>query len=385
MGDALELLLAHQLGDPLDHRGLVHLVGDLVDDDGVAVLADLLHTGLGADDDGAAPLQIGLARAGPAQDQRAGGKIGGGDIFDQLLRAEVGVLDQRLAGVDHLAQVVGRDVGGHAHRDAAGAVDQHVREARGQDRRLLLLAVVIVLEIDRVLVDIGQHVGGGRRHPHLGVAHGRRVIAVHGAEIALAVQKRQRHGEVLRHAHQRVVDRAVAMGVVLAHHVAHGPRRLAVGLVVGVPGLVHREKDAAVHRFQPVAQVGNGAGNDDAHRVVDERGLHLRRDVYRRPAVSRRAGCGFFFVFRRFWRVGHVLGPVSQIGLYVVGSQYKGRGIWCAMGVRRRCWQPFKRSANMLFLLHLKESMAGCVTEEATSRGATWPKPRRNCCSRATG
>jgi hypothetical protein len=133
-------------------------------------------------------------------------------------------------------------------------------KARGQDRRLLLLAVVIVLEIDRVLVDIGQQVGGGLVHPHLGVAHGRRVIAVHGAEIALAVQKRQRHGEILRHAHQRVVDRAVAMRVVLTHHVAHGPRGFAVGLVVGVAGLVHREKDAPVHRFQPVAQVGDRAG-----------------------------------------------------------------------------------------------------------------------------
>jgi hypothetical protein len=46
------------------------------------------------------------------------------------------------------------------------------------------------------------------------------------------------------------------MGMVLAHHVAHGPRGFAVGLLVGVPGLVHREKDAAMHRFQPVAQVG---------------------------------------------------------------------------------------------------------------------------------
>jgi hypothetical protein len=117
---------------------------------------------------------------------------------------------------------VRRDVGGHADGDAARAVDQHVGEAGGQDGRLLLLAVVIVLEIDRVLVDIGQHVGRGRGHPHLGVAHGRGVVAVHGAEVALAVQKRQRHGEILRHPHQRVIDRAVAMGVVLAHHVAHG-------------------------------------------------------------------------------------------------------------------------------------------------------------------
>ena len=42
VGNAFDPLLAHQLGDPLDHRGLVHLVGNLGDDDRFAVLADRL-------------------------------------------------------------------------------------------------------------------------------------------------------------------------------------------------------------------------------------------------------------------------------------------------------------------------------------------------------
>ena len=65
----------------------------------------------------------------------------------------------------------------------------------------------------------------------LGVAHRRRRIAVHRAEIALPVDQRQAHREVLRHAHQRVVDRLVAVRVVFTHHVADDARRLAVGLV----------------------------------------------------------------------------------------------------------------------------------------------------------
>src|SRR3712207_7377817 len=55
------------------------------------------------------------------------------------------------SGVDHLAQVVRRDVGGHADRDPARAVDQQVRDARRQHRGLLLGAVVVGLEIDGVL------------------------------------------------------------------------------------------------------------------------------------------------------------------------------------------------------------------------------------------
>jgi uncharacterized protein Usg len=40
-----------------------------------------------------------------------------------------------------------------------------------------------------------------------------------------------------------------------------------------------------VHGFQAVAQIRDRAADDHAHRVVEERGLHLRRDemIYRMP------------------------------------------------------------------------------------------------------
>ena len=60
--------------------------------------------------------------------------------------------------------------------------------------------------------DLGQ--------PRLGVAHGRGVIAVDVAEIALAVDQRIAHGEILRQAHHGVIDRRVAMRMVVAHDVA---------------------------------------------------------------------------------------------------------------------------------------------------------------------
>ena len=60
--------------------------------------------------------------------------------------------------------------------------------------------------------DLGQ--------PRFGVAHGGGIIAVDIAEIALPVDQRIALGEILREAHQRVVDRLVAMRMELAHHVA---------------------------------------------------------------------------------------------------------------------------------------------------------------------
>ena len=70
IGYALDLLLAHQLGDLLHHRRLVHLIGNLGDDDGFALLAQRLDLGLAAHDDGAAAEVIGGADAGAAEDER---------------------------------------------------------------------------------------------------------------------------------------------------------------------------------------------------------------------------------------------------------------------------------------------------------------------------
>ena len=53
-----------------------------------------------------------------------------------------------------LAQVVRRDVGGHADRDAGGAVQQHVRQARRQQRGLLQRAVEVRRPVDRALAEL---------------------------------------------------------------------------------------------------------------------------------------------------------------------------------------------------------------------------------------
>ena len=48
IGDAVDAFLAHQLGDALDHRRLVHLIGNFGDDDRFALLADRLEGDLAA-------------------------------------------------------------------------------------------------------------------------------------------------------------------------------------------------------------------------------------------------------------------------------------------------------------------------------------------------
>ena len=160
-----------------------------------------------------------------------------------------------------------------------------------QDRRLLEPVVEVGLEVDGVLVDVLQHRDRDAGEPGLGVAVGRRRVAVDRAEVPLPVHQRIAEREVLHHADERVVDRLVAVRVVLAQHVAHHGRRLLVRAAGDQAQLVHRVEDAAVHRLEAVAHVGQRPRDDDAHRVVDERLLHLFFDEPGQDPFAR-VGCG---------------------------------------------------------------------------------------------
>ena len=221
------------------------------------------------------------------------GKSGPGNELHQLVERDVGLVHHRQQAVDRLAEIVRRDVGRHADGDAARAVDQQVGEARRQDDRLELLLVVVRLEVDGVLVEVVEQGHRDAVEPRFGVARGRRRIAVDRAEVALAVDERRAHREVLRHAHQRVVDREIAVRMVLAHRLADGARRLVVGPVGSEIELAHRVEDAPMHRLQAVANVGQRAADDHAHRVIEIAAFHFVEDRDGLD-VGRPAGSGPF-------------------------------------------------------------------------------------------
>ena len=205
----------------------------------------------------------------------AGREVGAGDQLHQLVERDVGPVHHRQQRVDRLAEIVRRDVGRHADRDAAGAVDEQIGEARRQDDRLELLLVVVRLEVDRVLVEVVEQRQRDAVEPRLGVARGRRRVAVDRAEIALPVDQRRAHREILRHAHERIVDRQISVRMVFAHRVADGARRFVVRPVGGEIEFVHRVEDAPVHGLQPVANVRQRATDDHAHGVIEIAALHF--------------------------------------------------------------------------------------------------------------
>ena len=262
------LLGVDQIGQPLDQLALLHLIGDLRDHDLPGPAPQILDRPARAQPEPALAGAVGLLDARALlDDDPAGREIRPLDVVEQRLVARVRRLDQMQAGPHQLVDVVRRDVGRHADRDPARPVRQQVRKRRRQNHRLAFGAVVIVAEIDRVLGQTVQQRRRRRRQPRLGVALRRRVVAVDVAEIALPVDQRIADVEILREARQRVIDRLVAMRVIIAHHLADD--------LGAFPELrarlqlqpAHRVEDAPMDRLQPVARVRQRPVHDRAERV----------------------------------------------------------------------------------------------------------------------
>ena len=260
------------LGDDLlwpDH------VGELGNDERFASSGELDGFGLGPNADRASTRLIGVAQAVVDNDS-TGREVGAGKDLHKVVhsRLRAPLLHDDLDGLGHLAKVVGRHVRGHAHGNAGGAVDKQVRDERRKDRRFVAQAVESGGEVDGFLVDLGDHVHGGGGELALGVAVGGRWV-VEGAEVSLRGDERLAAAEVLAHADEGFVDRAVAVRVVFTHRVTDDAGTLAE-VAVGADALLeHRVQDAPLHRLKAVANVGDGAGGDDRERVGEEALAHL--------------------------------------------------------------------------------------------------------------
>ena len=189
-------------------------------------------------------------------------------------------LDQMQTGAAQLVDIVGGMLVAMPHGDPGGSAGEQVREGRRQHDRLALGPVVIVAEIDRVLGQPFEQRRRRRGQPSLGIALGRRIVAVDIAGIAPAVDQRVADVEILRQPRQRVaIDRPVAMRMIVAHHFADDLRAFAEGRARIEPEAAHRIEDAPMHRFSP-------------SRGIGQRPVHDRRQRIGQVAVAERAGQG---------------------------------------------------------------------------------------------
>ena len=162
-----------------------------------------------------------------------------------------------------------RHVGRHADGDAGRAVDEQVREGRGQHRRLLELAVVVRDEVHDVFVEVLREGEGGWGEACLGVARSRGAV-IERAEVAVPVHERHAQREGLGEAHEGVVDGCVTVRVQLSHDLADDAGALDVSAIGPQAHVGHLEQDAALNRFEAVPGVREGSRVDDRICVLEE-------------------------------------------------------------------------------------------------------------------
>ena len=121
-----------------------------------------------------------------------------------------------------------------------------------------MAAVEVGGEIHRFFVDAAEHMDGQLRETALRVAIGGGAVAGR-AEVAVRIHQHVAQAEVLAHAHQSVIHRAVAVGMVFGYHIADYRGALHMAPIRAQAVLGHRPEDAAMNGFEAVAGIRQGA------------------------------------------------------------------------------------------------------------------------------
>ena len=167
-----------------------------------------------------------------------------------------------------------RDIRRHTYRDSGSSVYQKIGITGGKHYRLSLRLVKVRLKINRILIDISQHLHGYLTETGFRVPHRRGSVAVYGTEVPMTVYQRISGGPVLRHIYKGAVNRTVAVGMIFTHGIADDTGAFTVRFIRAVIQLDHGIQNSSLHRFQSVPYIRKSTGRDNAHGIVDIRLFH---------------------------------------------------------------------------------------------------------------
>ena len=207
--------MAGQVGNHFHQTRLIHLVRQFRHNDTVLPAFHFFDIHSRADGDGASACAVSIFNAFTALDNGRRREIGAFDIFHQFINGDFRIINHRTQSVHHFRQVVGRHVRRHTYSDTVRTVDQQIRYAGRQHKRFCQRAVIVRHEVNRVFINITEHFQRDFRHTHFRITHRRRRIAVNRTEVAVTVYQRITDGEILCHTDSRIINRRIAVGVVL--------------------------------------------------------------------------------------------------------------------------------------------------------------------------
>ena len=174
-----------------------------------------LDLGLGTHHDASPTRLIGIFHTLQTVDEGAGWEVWSLDILHQSFGINLRIVDIGTATIDHLTQVMCRDIGGHTYSDTITTVHQQVRDLGRHDTRLCERIIEVVHHVNGVLLQVVHDMLAHLGEAALGVSHGSCRVTVNTTEVTLSVNQRIAHIPVLRHTNQGAIDGAVAVGVVL--------------------------------------------------------------------------------------------------------------------------------------------------------------------------
>ena len=123
VGNVFDGLVVDQIGNAFDQLRLVHLVGDLGDDDRLLFFGDIFDGSAGAHHETAATSLVGIENAGSAVNDAVSREVGAFDDLQNLRKLCGRVIDQRDGSVDDLREIVRRNLCGHADGNSVGAIE----------------------------------------------------------------------------------------------------------------------------------------------------------------------------------------------------------------------------------------------------------------------
>ena len=197
------------------------------------------------------------------------------DILHKSFGIDIVVVDISAASVNHLSEVVCRNIRRHTHGDTVTAVHEQVRNLCRHDGRFNERVVEVVHHVNRIFVEVVHNVLSHLGESAFRISHGGSRVAVHATEVTLSVNKRITHIPILCHSHESSVYRAVAVWVILSEHLTYYAGTFLVWFVTCVSDTHHTKENSSMHGLEAVSHIWQGTSHNNRHGIVDVRRLHL--------------------------------------------------------------------------------------------------------------
>ena len=131
VADIFDGLVVDQFGDALDQVPLVHLIGNFRNDDGLAVLCEILNRRFGAHHETSTPVLVGLKNSSFPMNDAVGGEVRSLNDLQHFRQHSLRIVDQHDGRIHDFCQIVRRDIGRHSDRNPVRSIDQQVGNASG--------------------------------------------------------------------------------------------------------------------------------------------------------------------------------------------------------------------------------------------------------------